>query len=137
MTQGLSDIMPLCILPLEDGTWTSASSKRPTSSLIQRQWAFYGSLICDFSLQISNPIPCAIFCSRSRVKRADPQVIATKILELHRRGSHLQSENRSYNKLVSIHPSILCGCSTSNGSACLSIKKKTLWREQQSSTAIS
>jgi hypothetical protein len=85
------DIMPLRILPLGDGTWTSASSKGDI---------FFDSetvgVLRELDLRLltadikPNTLRYLLFGALG-VKRADPQVIATKILELHRRGSHLQS----------------------------------------------
>jgi hypothetical protein len=87
----LVDIMQLCILPLADGTWTSASSEGDIlfdseTSNVPRE-LHLRLLIADIK---PNTLRYLLFSSLG-VKRADPQAIATKILELHRGGSYLQS----------------------------------------------
>jgi hypothetical protein len=87
----LIDIVGLCILPLSDGTWTSADSKGDImfdSALVD--------IPRDLDLRVLSPIVKShtlrywLFRNLG-VKQAIPKVVATKILELHRSASCPQS----------------------------------------------
>lgn len=87
----LADIMSLCILPLSDGTWTSADSKGDI---------FFDSKLVGVPQDLNLRLLRADITSFSHryflfsalgVKTADPEVVATRILELHRCGSYPRS----------------------------------------------
>lgn len=87
----ISEIRQVCILPLSDGSWVSASCERDivfdsTSVGIPRDLGLR-LVRADLNDSVARPA----FFRALGVKTADPEMIATKILQLHVSGSYPRS----------------------------------------------